>query len=60
MEIDENVIYKKAFETMMDVEDWCFESNVSGKEVGNFVDGVATLATKLLKIVEEKVIAEED
>lgn len=25
MEIDENVIYKKAFETMMDVEDWCFE-----------------------------------
>lgn len=60
MEIDENVIYKKAFETMMDVEDWCFESNVSGKEVGNFINGVATLATKLLKIVEEKVIAEED
>lgn len=60
MEINENVIYKKAFETMMDVEDWCFESNVSGKEVGNFIDGVATLATKLLKIVEEKVIAEED
>ena len=45
---------------MMDVEDWCFESNVSGKEVGNFIDGVATLATKLLKIVEEKVIAEEE
>lgn len=60
MEIDENVIYKKAFETMMDVEDRCFESNVSGKEVGNFIDGVATLATKLLKIVEEKVIAEEE
>lgn len=60
MKIDENVIYKKAFETMMDVEDWCFESNVSGKEVGNFIDGVATLATKLLKIVKEKVIAEED
>ena len=60
MEMDENVIYKKAFETMMDVEDWCFESNVSGKEVGNFIDGVATLATKLLKIVEEKVIAEEE
>lgn len=34
--------------------------NRSGKEVGNFIDGVATLATKLLKIVEEKVIAEED
>ena len=44
----------------MDVEDWCFESNVSGKEVGNFIGGVATLATKLLKIVEEKVIAEEE
>ena len=60
MEIDENVIYKKAFETMMDVEDWCFESNVSGKEVGNFIDGVATLATKLLKIVGEKNIKEEE
>ena len=60
MKIDENVIYKKAFETMMDVEDQCFESNVSGKEVGNFIDGVATLATKLLKIVEEEVMAEEE
>ena len=60
MEIDKNVIYKKAFETMMDVEDWCFESNVSGKEVGNFIDGVTTLATKLLKIVAEQVIAEEE
>lgn len=60
MEINENVIYKKAFETMIDVEDWCFESNVSGKEVGNFIDGVATLATKLLKIVGEKNIKEEE
>lgn len=60
MKIDENVIYKKAFETMMDVEDWCFESNVSGKEVGNFIDGVTTLATKLLKIVVEKNIKEEE
>ena len=40
----------------MDVEDWCFESNVSGKEVGNFIDVVTTLATKLLKIVEEKIL----
>ena len=60
MEINENVIYKEAYESMKDVKDWCFKSNVSGKEVGNFIDGVATLATKLLKIVEEKVIAEED
>ena len=60
MKIDENTIYKKAFETMMDVEDWCFKSDVSGKDVGNFINGVTTLATKLLKIVEEKIIAEED
>lgn len=60
MKIDENVIYKKAFETMMDVEDWCFKSDVSGKDVGNFVNGVTTLATKLLKIVEEKVMEEEE
>lgn len=60
MKIDENIIYKKVFETMMDAEDWCFESDVSGKEVGNFIDGVTTLATKLLKIVEEKNIKEEE
>lgn len=60
MEINENVIYKEAYESMKDVKDWCFESNVSGKEVGNFIDGVSTLATKLLKIVKEKVIAEEE
>lgn len=60
MEIDENVIYKKAFETMMDVEDWCFKCDVSGKDVGNFVNGVTTLATKLLKILEEEIIAEEE
>lgn len=53
MEIDENVIYKKAFETMMDVEDWCFESNVSGKEVGNFINGIDTLTKKLLNTLEE-------
>lgn len=53
MKIDENVIYKKAFETMRDVEDLCFESNVSVKEVGNFIDGVDTLARKLLNTLEE-------
>lgn len=31
MKIDENVIYKKVFETMRDIEDWCFEPDVSGK-----------------------------
>lgn len=60
MEIDENVIYKKAFETMMNVKDWCFKSDVSGKDVGNFINGVTTLATKLLKIAEEKNIKEEE
>ena len=45
---------------MRDVEDWCFESDVSGKEVGNFINGVTTLAIKLLKIVEEKVMEEEE
>ena len=39
---------------MIDVEDWCFESNVSGKEIGNFIDGVDTLARKLLNTLEEE------
>lgn len=53
MKIDENVIYKKVFETMRDIEDWCFEPDVSGKEVGNFIDGIDTLAIKLLNTLEE-------
>lgn len=53
MKIDENVIYKKAYETMMDVKDWCFKCDVSGKDVGNFINGVTTLATKLLNTLEE-------
>lgn len=56
MEINENVIYKEAYESMKDVKDCCFKSDVSGKDVGNFINGVTTLATKLLKIVEEKVM----
>lgn len=53
MKIDENVIYKEAYEAMWDVVDLCFESNVSGKEVGNFINGVATLTIKLLNTLEE-------
>lgn len=60
MEINENVIYKETYESMKDVKDWCFKSDVSGKDVGNFINGVTTLATKLLKIVEEKVMEEEE
>jgi len=52
MKIDENVIYKEAYESMKDVKDWCFEPDVSGKEVGNFIDGI-TLARKLLNTLEE-------
>lgn len=53
MDIDENVIYKKAFETMMNVKDWCFKSDVSGKDVGNFINGIDTLTKKLLNTLEE-------
>lgn len=53
MKIDENVIYKKVFETMRDVKNWCLEPDVSGKEVGNFIDGIDTLARKLLNTLEE-------
>ncbi len=54
MKINENVIYKKAYEAMKDVVDLCFESNVSGKEVGNFIDGVTTMTRKMLSVLEEE------
>ena len=60
MKIDENVIYKEVYESIKDIKDWCFKCDVSGKEVGTFINGVTTLATKLLKIVEEKNIKEEE
>ena len=53
MKIDENVIYKEAYESMKDVKDWCFKCDVSGKEVGTFINGIDTLAKKLLNTLEE-------
>lgn len=54
MKIDENVIYKKAYEAMKDVTDWCLECDVSGKEVGNFIDDVTTMTRKMLNVLEEE------
>ena len=51
--IDKNVIYKEAFEALKGVENWCFEPDVSGKEVGKFIDGVTMLTRKLLNTLEE-------
>lgn len=54
MKIDENLIYKKSYEAMRDAPDLCMECDVSGKEVGNFIDGVNTMTRKLLNVLEEE------
>lgn len=54
MKINENVIYKEAYESMKDARDWCFKVDVSGKEVGYFINGVDLLARKLLNTLEEE------
>lgn len=59
MKIDENVIYKEAYEAIAD-EDWYFNDTVTGKEVGNYIFGVSDLARRLLDKLENKETKEEE
>lgn len=51
--IDKNVIYRKAYEAIVD-EEWFFDKDVSGEEVGNYIMGVSNLASSLLKEIDKE------
>lgn len=51
--MDENLIYKAAFETIKESTEWGIEEE--GKTYGHWIDGVVTVVDSLLdKINEEK------
>lgn len=50
--IDENSIYKAVYEGIKDITDWCYDKDITGMEVGNYIDGIVTIASALLKQIE--------
>lgn len=57
--IDENVIYKEAYKAIVN-EDWFFDKDVTGAEVGNYIIGVSNLVSKLIKEIEKESNAKEE
>lgn len=50
--IDKSSIYKAVYEEIKDISDWCYDKDITGRDVGNYIDGIAAIASALLKIVE--------
>ena len=51
--IDENVIYREAFKTIAS-EDFYFEKDTTGREVGEYIAGTFNLASRLLKELDKE------
>ena len=47
--IDENSIYKAVYEKIKDISDWCYDKDITGREVGSYIDGIVEIANALLK-----------
>lgn len=54
MVIDKNSIYKAVYEEIKDISDWCYEKNVTGREVGSYLDGITAIVQNLLKKTENE------
>ena len=50
--IDENSIYKAVYEEIKNISDRCYDKDITGRDVGNYIDGITAIASALLKIVE--------
>lgn len=57
--IDENVIYKEAYKAIAD-EDWFFDKDATGREVGEYIAGTFNLASRLLKELDNENIKERE
>ena len=51
--IDKNVIYREAFKTIAD-EDFYFDKDTTGREVGEYIAGTFSLASRLLKELDNE------
>lgn len=56
--IDENGIYKAVYDEVRDVSNWCYEKEVTNREIGNYLDGIFAVSERLLKEIDKKVISE--
>lgn len=54
MVIDKNSIYKAVYEEIKDISNWCYEKDVTGREVGSYLDGITAIVQNLLKKTENK------
>lgn len=54
MVIDKNSIYKAVYEEIKDISDWCYEKDVTGREVGSYLDGITAIVQNLLKKTEKE------
>lgn len=50
--IDENRIYKAVYEEIKDISDWCYDKDITGREVGSYIDGIVVIADALLGQIE--------
>ena len=54
MVIDKNSIYKAVYEEIKDISDWWYEKDVTGREVGSYLDGITAIVQNLLKKTENE------
>ena len=53
--IDKKDIYKAVYDEIKNIAHaikefgWCYEKDVTGREVGNYLDGIVAIAQSLLK-----------
>lgn len=52
--INKNDIYKAVYDEIRNVSDWCYEKDVTGREVGNYLDGIVAITQELLKKMENQ------
>lgn len=52
--ISKNDIYKATYEEIKDISDWCYEKDVTGREVGSYLDGITAIVQNLLKKTENE------
>lgn len=38
--INKNDIYKAVYDEIKNVSDWCYKKDITGREVGNYLDGI--------------------
>lgn len=46
--IDKNDIYKAVYDEIKNISDWCYEKDVTGREVGNYLDCIVAIVERLL------------